>query len=146
MFISYYHLFYTFGQNNSKSNFTFDVGESGFCMSCFGLLSSDSINNIATSIHSFVIERELTNCDFSISINATPILDMSRILIRTVLTGSSEKTFSFPAINDLISRLVVTVLGNSRLSITSELNSTCKVCKLIILRKAPLYNSIYRLL
>ena len=97
-------------------------------MSCFGLLSSDSINNIATSILSFVNDRELTKCDFNISINATPILDMSRILIRTVLTGSCEKTFPFPAINDLISRLVVMALGNSILSISSEPSSTCKVC------------------
>ena len=72
-------------------------------------------------------DNDLTKYDFSLAINATPILDLSRIVIRTVLTGTSEKTYPSPAINDLIGRLVVVALESSLLKLSDESNATCKV-------------------
>ena len=91
------------------------------CPCCFNSFSGNNLNNLCNQI---VDNLKSKNIDFKRSVFVrvliAPVLDTARITVRTIVSKSNEKTFAFPTMCELTTRLVVENLKVQGLCIAND--------------------------
>ena len=91
------------------------------CPCCFNSFAGNNLNNLCNQI---VDNLKSKNIDFKRSVFVrvliAPVLDTARITVRTIVSKSNEKTFAFPTMYELTTRLVVENLKVQGLCIAND--------------------------
>ncbi len=106
------------------------------CSCCFGAMSYDVIENLTVRVvESLTTRNALSNSRTTpvcIEVVLPPIMDAYRITARTVITRHPEKIFPFPAVDELLTR-ILTVKLSSQLNIVPAEEAKVKVTTLFSL-------------
>lgn len=103
-----------------------DVDSRTVCPSCLGLFTTDFVHKIASDVLEVLKAHYLLEHRMFISVSFPPLVDLARIVVRTLVTGTADKSFPFPSIGDLVTRLVTNLVVNE-LSIASLSDAAIKV-------------------
>lgn len=105
---------------------------SALCACCLGAISYDVIGSLCEQVVQALKERDQLSNDLTtpvcLEVVIPPIMDAYRITSRTVITGHADKLFAFPAIDELLMRVIATRLKDT-LNIVSADKAKVKVCE-----------------
>lgn len=92
------------------------------CPCCFDAFKGNNIEEVCVKIHSDLIQKNIDlKRSVFIRIIIPPMLDTARISVRTIVTKTNEKTFVFPTMSELTTRLIVENLKFKGLNIVSDI-------------------------
>ena len=110
-------------QNNAYEN-------NKICPCCFGAISGETLELLAQRVIQAMAQRDANSSSASIpvciEVTVPPIMDAIRITARTVITRHAEKLFPFPAVEELVLRVLTMRLRND-LNIVPAADAKVKV-------------------
>jgi hypothetical protein len=96
---------------DNKEDSNYDNKELKTCPCCFNICAGDSLDKISASICADLTAKNIAlERPVHLQIIVPPMLDTARITVRTIVCKSNEKTFVFPTMADLTSRLLSDIL------------------------------------
>jgi hypothetical protein len=97
------------------------------CPCCNGCLSGNLIHDIASAINSIISQNGMFNSTIGLNVVFPPVLDVSRLAARTIVTGSTEKHAPFPTLAELFYRRLAFAL-KSTMNIVELKDARIRVC------------------
>lgn len=111
------------------------------CPCCFGAISFGQIENLASEVVAVLLARDIHSCTLDtpicIEVQVPPTMDAIRITSRTVFTRHPDKLFPYPAIDELLVRVLGARLGG-RLNIVPSAAAKVKVSITLIFFKSSI--------
>ena len=96
------------------------------CYGCVGFFSYQVVDELADYVMAEICKADALHVPVAVVVYAPPIMDCIRITTRTVITHQHDKTFPFPAVDDLMQRLLTEKLGG-RVNIVPTAEAKLKV-------------------
>lgn len=100
------------------------------CACCFGAISYEAVETMAKQVVETLCNRDSRSnskeTPVCIDIQIPPIMDAFRITARTVITRHADKLFPFPAIDELLARVLTARLA-TELNVVPSAEARVKV-------------------
>jgi hypothetical protein len=109
---------------------TNSTGNGTLCACCFSAISYGLVDELVNRVLQTICNRSTTSNSLAIpvclEVAVPPIMDAYRITARTVITAHADKIFPFPAVDELLTR-VITQRLKDQVNIVSEAEARIKV-------------------
>jgi hypothetical protein len=91
---------------NLREIFTRCMNADRMCQCCFGAMVGDSLKQHTELILESISKENLTTRSIYLNVLLPPMVDVARLTTRTIITMNVEKTFAFPTLKELLTRLL----------------------------------------
>ena len=82
------------------------MDDSALCPCCFGAISGGALQALVANANDFLQNSQMHTNSVVLNVVVPPVLDSMRLTARTVVARTAGKSFPFPALTDVITRVL----------------------------------------